>query len=71
MIPLGWIAVGDPVSILPPEKHEEIWAAQKPLDFPGYVFGLERTKDGETIMPDAMPRYTRALAKRHKNDIKR
>ena len=70
MVPLGWIAVGDPVSILPPEKHEEIWAAQKPLDFPGYVFGLERPKDGETIMPDAMPRYTRALAKRHKNDRK-
>lgn len=68
MVPLGWIAVGNPAHILPPDKHNEIWAVQKPLDFPNYVFGTERPADGETIMPNAMPRYASALKKRHCND---
>ena len=32
-VPLGWIAVGDPVRILPPDAHDEIWDVQKSLDF--------------------------------------
>ncbi len=42
-VPIGWVAVGDPAQILPPDRHEEIWAIQKPLDFPGFVYGFERT----------------------------
>lgn len=68
MVPLGWIAVGDPAQILPPDKHEEIWAIQKPLDFPGFVFGVERPDEGETMMPHVMPRYARALVKRYAKD---
>ncbi|MEM9589779.1 MAG: gamma carbonic anhydrase family protein [Pseudomonadota bacterium] len=68
MVPLGWIAVGDPAQILPPDKHDEIWAIQKPLDFPGFVFGVDRPGDGETMMPHVMPRYARVLAKRHAQD---
>ncbi|MEH3148432.1 MAG: gamma carbonic anhydrase family protein [Methylobacterium frigidaeris] len=41
-VPIGWIAVGDPARILSPDRHEEIWAIQKPLDFPGFVYGLDR-----------------------------
>ena len=67
VVPLNWIAVGDPAEILPPERHEDIWALQKPLDFPGTVFGVARPRPGETFMPEVMPRYARALA-RHKND---
>jgi carbonic anhydrase/acetyltransferase-like protein (isoleucine patch superfamily) len=67
IVPLNWIAVGDPAEILPPERHEDIWALQKPLDFPGTVFGVARPQVGETFMPEVMPRYARALA-RHKND---
>jgi carbonic anhydrase/acetyltransferase-like protein (isoleucine patch superfamily) len=66
-VPLGWIAVGDPAEILPPERHEEIWAIQEPLDFPGTVFGVARPGPGESFMPEVMPRYARALAS-HKND---
>jgi carbonic anhydrase/acetyltransferase-like protein (isoleucine patch superfamily) len=33
-VPIGWVAVGDPAGILPPEAHDEIWAIQEPLDFP-------------------------------------
>ena len=67
LVPIGWIAVGDPAQILPPERHEEIWAIQQPLDFPRTVFGLERAPTGETIMPAMTQRYGRALA-RHLDD---
>lgn len=32
-VPIGWIAVGNPVEILPPNRHERIWSVQKPLGF--------------------------------------
>lgn len=41
-VPIGWVAVGNPASILPPNEHERIWAIQKPLDFPLTVYGFER-----------------------------
>ncbi|NQX17260.1 gamma carbonic anhydrase family protein [Rathayibacter sp. VKM Ac-2857] len=40
VVPIGWVAVGTPASILPPERHEEIWAIQRRLDFPGTVYGV-------------------------------
>jgi carbonic anhydrase/acetyltransferase-like protein (isoleucine patch superfamily) len=66
-VPIGWIAVGDPAQILSPDKHEEIWAIQKPLGFPKAVFGVDRPPEGETLMPAIMPRYTRSL-RRHRDD---
>jgi carbonic anhydrase/acetyltransferase-like protein (isoleucine patch superfamily) len=66
-VPIGWVAVGDPARILPPERHDEIWAIQQPLNFPKAVFGVERPPEGETAMPEMMARYCRALG-RHKND---
>jgi carbonic anhydrase/acetyltransferase-like protein (isoleucine patch superfamily) len=50
VVPIGWIAVGQPAVILPPIKHEEIWAAQRPLDFPGFVYGFSRSS-GQDAMP--------------------
>src|SRR4051794_13350585 len=41
-VPIGWVAVGDPATILPPGRHDEIWAIQEGLDFPGTVYGLPR-----------------------------
>ncbi|MEW5720077.1 MAG: gamma carbonic anhydrase family protein [Chloroflexota bacterium] len=66
-VPIGWVAVGDPASILPPHEHEKIWAIQKPLNFPREVFGLERPPESETIMPEMTRRYARFLAK-HADD---
>ena len=43
-IPIGWVAVGNPATILPPNEHEKIWEIQKPLNFPLTVYGLERTE---------------------------
>ena len=40
MVPIGWVAVGTPASILPPERHDEIWAIQRQLDFGGTVYGV-------------------------------
>jgi carbonic anhydrase/acetyltransferase-like protein (isoleucine patch superfamily) len=65
VVPIGWIAVGDPARILPPEHHDAIWAVQQPLDFPGFVYGLDR----ET--PELMRHVTERLAGmlgRHRED---
>jgi carbonic anhydrase/acetyltransferase-like protein (isoleucine patch superfamily) len=67
VVPISWIAVGDPAEILPPEDHDRIWAVQEPLDFPRTIFGLERPPAGETIMPTLTRRYARALG-RHRED---
>jgi carbonic anhydrase/acetyltransferase-like protein (isoleucine patch superfamily) len=67
-VPINWIAVGDPVTILPPDRHDEIWAIQKELDFPGYVFGVDRPPSGESVMPAVMPRYAGALRRWHGDD---
>ena len=41
-VPIGWVAVGNPAQIYPPGQHEEIWAVQEGLDFPGTVYGVSR-----------------------------
>ena len=64
-VPIGWVAIGDPVRILSPDRHEEIWAAQRELDFPGYVFGLDR--ETPDLMVQLTERYGRGLA-RHAGD---
>ena len=64
-VPIGWVAVGDPAQILSPDRHDEIWAIQKDLDFPGYVFGLDRAT------PDLLVQLTErygAMLSRHKDD---
>jgi carbonic anhydrase/acetyltransferase-like protein (isoleucine patch superfamily) len=66
-VPIGWIAVGDPAELFSPDQHEAIWAIQQSLDFPGYVFGLDRPGEGESIMPALTQRYGEALA-RHLDD---
>ncbi len=42
VVPIGWVAVGNPARVLAPWDHEEIWRIQKLLDFPGTVYGLPR-----------------------------
>jgi carbonic anhydrase/acetyltransferase-like protein (isoleucine patch superfamily) len=65
VVPIGWVAVGDPARILPPDHHDAIWEVQRPLDFPGFVYGLGR----ET--PELMRHITERLAEmlgRHRDD---
>ena len=41
VVPIGWVAVGDPAAILPPGSHDEIWEIQRTLDFVGTVAGVD------------------------------
>ncbi|GAA3044582.1 hypothetical protein GCM10017562_02120 [Streptomyces roseofulvus] len=66
-VPIGWVAVGDPARILPPEDHKGIWEVQKELDFPGYVFGLDRPGEGQSLMPAISERFGHSLG-RHRDD---
>jgi gamma-carbonic anhydrase len=49
-VPIGWIAVGDPARIYPPDQHEQIWAVQERLDFPGTVYGVTRDTPAAELM---------------------
>lgn len=49
-VPIGWVAVGDPATILPPDQHEQIWAVQESLDFPGTVYGVTRGTPATKLM---------------------
>jgi carbonic anhydrase/acetyltransferase-like protein (isoleucine patch superfamily) len=43
-VPVGWVAVGNPAKIFSPDRHEEIWKIQKPLNFPLTVYGIDRSE---------------------------
>ncbi len=66
-VPIGWVAVGAPAQILPPGQHEKIWAIQKPLDFPRFVYGVERPPEGESNMEEITRRLSEALGS-HRDD---
>ncbi|MFT4220890.1 MAG: gamma carbonic anhydrase family protein [Microbacterium sp.] len=65
VVPIGWVAVGDPARLLSPDQHEEIGAAQPELDFPGFVFGVDR--ETPDLMVQLTERYGQSLA-RHAED---
>lgn len=65
VVPIGWVAVGHPVQLLSPDRAEEIAEAQPELDFPGYVFGVDR--DTPDLMVQLTERYGSSLA-RHADD---
>jgi carbonic anhydrase/acetyltransferase-like protein (isoleucine patch superfamily) len=67
VVPIGWIAVGTPATVLPPDQHDAIWAVQKELDFPRYVYGVTRAPQGQTNMREITARRSESLA-RHASD---
>ena len=42
VVPIGWIAAGDPARLFSPDRHDELWAVQQGLDFPGAMYGVAR-----------------------------
>jgi carbonic anhydrase/acetyltransferase-like protein (isoleucine patch superfamily) len=63
VVPIGWVAVGDPAQILPPGAHDEIWKVQAGLDFPQTVYGISR----DTPARERMRRQTEWFAA-HRDD---
>lgn len=63
VVPIGWVAVGDPAEVYPPSDHEKIWAVQQSLDFPGTVWNADRSVSSSELTK----LYARALS-RHKRD---
>ena len=60
MVPIGWIAVGNPAQIFSPGQHEELWPLQAEQDFPGYVFGVDR--GSPNAMVEITERWSRSLS---------
>ncbi|MFD9217333.1 gamma carbonic anhydrase family protein [Streptomyces sp. NPDC087659] len=50
VVPIGWIAAGDPAELFSPDRHDELWEKQRELDFPGTVHGVPRGTSMRTIM---------------------
>ena len=63
-VPIGWVAVGEPAKIMPPDQHEQIWEIQKSLNFPLAVYGFERA---EADMVKITQRLSERLGE-HKDD---
>jgi gamma-carbonic anhydrase len=58
VVPIGWIAAGDPAELFPPDRHDDLWAVQKTLDFPGTVYGVDRGTPMREIMRRQSQLYT-------------
>lgn len=56
-LPIGWIAAGSPAQMFSPDRHDELWAVQEPLDFPGTVYGVPRGTSMREIMARQCARY--------------
>lgn len=50
VVPIGWIAAGDPARLFSPDRHDELWAVQREMDFPGTVYGADRDTSMREIM---------------------
>jgi carbonic anhydrase/acetyltransferase-like protein (isoleucine patch superfamily) len=57
VVPIGWIAAGDPARLFPPDLHDDLWAVQEGLDFPGTMYGVPRGTSMREIMRRQSARY--------------
>jgi carbonic anhydrase/acetyltransferase-like protein (isoleucine patch superfamily) len=65
-VPIGWVAVGNPAQILPPQEHDRIWEIQKPLNFPFAVYGFERS---EVSMEKITRRLSESLGAHARDEV--
>ncbi len=40
-VPIGWVAVGDPAQLFPPDRHDDLWAVQQTLNFTKTAYGID------------------------------
>jgi carbonic anhydrase/acetyltransferase-like protein (isoleucine patch superfamily) len=69
LVPIKWIAVGDPAQLISPDQHGEIDKVLGGMDFPQKVYGVERQPvSGVDIdMKEVTGRVTSSLAE-HRGD---
>ena len=65
VVPIGWIAAGDPVQLFAPDRHDELWAVQEPLDFPGTMYGVPRGTSMREVMRRQSERYRPTVESAH------
>ena len=68
ILPIAWVAVGSPMQMFPPEKHNEIWAVQKELNFTELVYGVSNEDELENINQNLCKTMSSRLGL-HKNDV--
>jgi carbonic anhydrase/acetyltransferase-like protein (isoleucine patch superfamily) len=67
ILPIGWIAVGNPMQMFSPDKHDKIWEIQKKLDFPNLVYGISQREDPGDVNKKLCETMSDRL-KEHKSD---
>jgi carbonic anhydrase/acetyltransferase-like protein (isoleucine patch superfamily) len=68
-VPIGWVAVGDPARLYPPEQAEEIRAGlEEAGGFLPFVFGTDPAAERGQQMQMAMSRYASFLSRSHRGD---
>jgi carbonic anhydrase/acetyltransferase-like protein (isoleucine patch superfamily) len=66
VVPIGWVAVGDPARILPPSEHEAIWEILRERNFVATLFGVERGAPSDELA--AITHQYAELFGHHRND---
>ena len=69
LVPIKWVAVGNPAQLFPPDQHKEIDALLAAMNFAGEVYGMERqaVSGVDMNMTDLTRRVTSELAD-HRDD---
>ena len=70
VVPINWIALGHPVSILPPEQHDEITRLLAGLKYRETVYGVDAEFDADpegSLMPTIAERNS-VMYGRHSRD---
>lgn len=67
VIPIGWVAVGNPMKLFSPDKHEDIWKIQKELNFSKLVYNLSEEKNNQSANETLCKTMSKRL-KSHKSD---
>lgn len=60
LVPIGWVALGNPAKILSPDRHDEISRELASLNFRGTVYGVDPEFDADSdgsVMPAIAERY--------------
>lgn len=70
VVPIGWVAVGNPALILPPERHDEIARELSQSRFPQTMYGVdgEYDQDAEGSLMPAIAERNALTYGRHRTD---